>query len=273
MMHLTYSVNITETEFTITQFNSISKQRFCGKYNTSLFLGDALALDELKDKYIIFGETYSYLDIEQANYMLESLIEKNQDSFKPKLLSIDKLRMLNHMNSSYIWDGENQILYLENLHNIFEIIISILFYYACRNEMGENFQIKRCKHCGKWFTVTNLQTEFCERESPCSFLKVDGKYVLNAKNNSCRRATKTIKLKFQRDIHNIEEKGNLKQIELLHQFKNEKHLRYRKNTEYILFSWNFYNPPSVENIIEIQKFLFSDEMSPQTHKKTRGKKK
>lgn len=111
----------------------------------------------------------------------------------PTLKDIEKLRIEHRMTSGYLPTGisDDGGMKFEGLETVTQVIIAALYYYAFNG-----YKLVRCKHCGRWFATKTLETEYCNRISPCYNMIVSGEKVLNAKQ-PCGIAVKRIKKRLQ----------------------------------------------------------------------------
>ena len=137
--------------------------------------------------------------------------------------------------------------------------------------LSDGYKLVKCKHCERWFFTKTLKEEFCKRLSPCSKLEVDGKKILGAEQ-PCKIAVDTIKSRFQdrkKTIYNkwrncsekcplFDDCLNCPYKECVFEKKcNELCEIHKQNMSKIRKS------PTVANIIEYHRYLYSDDMPKQ----------
>lgn len=176
----------------------------------------------------------------------------------PTLKDVENLRIFCNMTVGFlpiIVDGKEGMRFV-GLEDVKQVMTAVLYYYAY-NE----YKLTRCKHCGKWFAVKSLKTEYCNNISPCYKMKVNGTMVLSAEL-PCAQAVRTIKERLQSRKKTIYDKlyydgwsnGETDSQEQCRELCDK----------YAELSKKIKEQPSVENILLLHKYLYSDEMPGQT---------
>lgn len=202
------------------------------------------------------GETYIFL----------SAFIDGRKVLSPTLKDVENLRIFCHMTVGFlpiIVDGKEGMRFV-GLKDVKQVMTAVLYYYAY-NE----YKLTRCKHCGKWFAVKSLKTEYCNNISPCYKMKVNGTMVLSAEL-PCAQAVRTIKERLQSRKKTIYDKWCNKpdcsddcfNCKLPDCIVTER--CGELCNKYAELSKKIKEQPSVENILLLHKYLYSDEMPKQT---------
>lgn len=165
-----------------------------------------------------------------------------------------------------------KIFYGYESTDIKDIIFSTIHF-----ALSDGYKLVKCKHCERWFFTQTLKEEYCKRLSPCSKLEVDGKKILGAEQ-PCKIAVDTIKSRFQdrkKTIYNkwrncsekcplFDDCLNCPYKECVFEKKcNELCEIHKQNMSKIRKS------PTVANIIEYHRYLYSDDMPKQERQNRR----
>ncbi len=165
-------------------------------YRTDLFFGNILSLLEanypkmLPDfnyqgeiinniwleylKYDIYGEhPFSLWGLSEGSSALANMYKflLKSDYIKLNFQTVEELRLYYHFESYQysdpFFDGieyplpEEKAITFKNLENITQVLCSALYYYALND-----YKIKKCIHCKKWFATKNGKIDYCSRKSP-----------------------------------------------------------------------------------------------------------
>lgn len=158
-----------------------------------------------------------------------------------------------------------KIFYGYESTDIKDIIFSTIHF-----ALSDGYKLVKCKHCERWFFTQTLKEEFCKRKSPCSDLEVDGKKLLG-KEQPCKIAVDTIKKRLQgrkKSIYDKWKNGNF-----VCEYKCEEcpysdcivddERCHRLCENYKRLRKNINSSPTVDNIIKLHRYLYSDEMPKQ----------
>ncbi len=261
-------------------------------YKTEFFFGDVMShLEEnypkmltdisSHDEYLrndIYGDTpFKLWGLSEGSSALCNMYKliNSRNTLNLTFKDVEDLRLYYHFesyqyNDSFFDDYEyllpnEQAVTFKNLNTITQVLCSALYYYALNG-----YKICRCKHCGKWFATKTLKEEFCKRKSPCSDLEFDGKKLIG-KEQYCKIAVDTIKKRLQgrkKSIYDKWKNGNFKckykceecpygdciDDDERCRILCENYKRLRKNIK---------SSPTVDNIIKLHRYLYSDEMPKQ----------
>lgn len=244
-------------------------------YRTDLFFGDVMAILEQNypkmltdisshDEYLrndIYGDTpFKLWGMSEGSSALCNMYKliNSRDTLKFTFKDVEELRLYYHFesyqyNDSFFDDYEyslpnEQAVTFKNLNTITQVLCSALYYYTLNG-----YKINRCKHCGKWFATKTLKEIFCKRNSPCSDISIDGKKLLG-KEQPCRIAVDTIKKRLQDRKKAIYNKWYMEGDEENCEALNEIYQKHKKAIT---------QNPTVENIVNLHRYLYSDEMPKQ----------
>lgn len=172
---------------------------------------------------------------------------EGRDVIRLSYKDVEELRISCFMTTSPLPKSiinRDEGLCFSGLKSVKEVLIAILYYYAYNG-----YKLARCKHCRKWFATKTFKEEYCKRISPCYELTVCGEKILRDKT-PCLEAVEKIKQRFKdrkKQIYNkwdINGEGDCEELN-----KN-----FKEYMERIKVS------PTVENICECQKYLYSENM-------------
>ena len=141
-----------------------------------------------------------------------------------------------------------KIFYGYESTDIKDIIFSTIHF-----ALSDGYKLVKCKHCERWFFTQTLKEEFCKRNSPCSDISIDGKKLLG-KEQPCRIAVDTIKKRLQDRKKAIYNKWYMEGDEENCEALNEIYQKHKKAIT---------QNPTVENIVNLHRYLYSDEMPKQ----------
>lgn len=252
-------------------------------------LGDLVASDNpferLKALFIGVSESASLVFVHQL-HKAENLYKQyiSYNNFSLEFLSVFANEKRIHINPTLceIINGRffplktdsvvDKIFYEYESTDIKDIIFSTIHF-----ALSDGYKLVKCKHCERWFFTKTLKEEFCKRLSPCSKLEVDGKKILGAEQ-PCKIAVDTIKSRFQdrkKTIYNkwrncsekcplFDDCLNCPYKECVFEKKcNELCEIHKQNMSKIRKS------PTVANIIEYHRYLYSDDMPKQERQNRR----
>ena len=241
-----------------------------GEYPSSAYVAlncseehlNKLKEEQKQNSYLFHCEEYGI-----TLYNLLMFID-DKKVLSPTLKDIEDLRITHKMTTTYLPININQSgdMCFKDLKTVTQVMIAALYFYAYNG-----YKLKRCTHCEKWFATKTLKEEFCKRNSPCSDISIDGKKLLG-KEQPCRKAVDTIKTRFQDRKKTIYDKWKNCSIKcplfddcytcpyeecVFDKKCNELCETHKQNMRKIRKS------PTVANIIEYHRYLYSDEMPKQ----------
>ncbi len=108
------------------------------------------------------------------------------------LKDVEKIRIENNLTTNYLpisgFDVEAKDGIYFEINSIFEVVYTILYYYAFND-----LKLVKCEHCGRWFATKSLKNKYCSRSST-----FDG-----YKHLKCEQAVKNIKQELSREKKRI----------------------------------------------------------------------
>ena len=178
-------------------FATVHHNDKCNWYKTDLFFGDVMS--HLEENYPKMSPDIKYNDECLNNNVWWEYINKDISGEHPFLLwglsegssalanmykfllkddyirltfkMVEELRLYYHFESYHnhdsFFDGaeyplpEEKAVTFKNLNTITQVLCSALYYYALND-----YKIKKCAHCGKWFATKNGNIDYCNRNSP-----------------------------------------------------------------------------------------------------------
>lgn len=228
-------------------------------------LGDLIATDNpferLKTLFIGASEKASLVFVHQL-HKAEKLYKQyiSYNNFSLEFLSVFANEKRIHINPTLceiINDRffplktdsvTDKIFYEYESTDIKDIIFSTIHF-----ALSDGYKLVKCKHCERWFFTQTLKEEFCKRNSPCSDISIDGKKLLG-KEQPCRIAVDTIKKRLQDRKKAIYNKWYMEGDEENCEALNEIYQKHKKAIT---------QNPTVENIVNLHRYLYSDEMPKQ----------
>ncbi len=157
-------------------------------YETELFFGDVMShLEQNYPKMLtdvnshneylkndILGESpFELWGLSEGSSALINMYKflLNDNSIKLTFKMVEELRLYYHFESyqyhDSFFDGakyplpKEKAITFKNLNTITQVLCSALYYYALND-----YKIKKCAHCGKWFATKNGNIDYCGRKSP-----------------------------------------------------------------------------------------------------------
>lgn len=251
--------------------------------NFTYLLGDLIATDNpferLKTLFIGASEKASLVfahQLHKAEKLYKQYVSYN--NFSLEFLSVFANEKRIHINPTLceiINDRffplktdsvTDKIFYEYESTDIKDIIFSTIHF-----ALSDGYKLVKCKHCERWFFTQTLKEEYCKRLSPCFDLVICNTKVLREKV-SCGKAVDTIKRRFRDRKKTIYDKwrncsDNCPLFDdcskcpyedcVFEQKCDELCKAHKQNMSNIL------KKPTVENIVEYHKYLYSDEMPKQ----------
>ena len=169
-------------------FATVHHNGYCTWYKTELFFGDVLShLEQNYPKMLIdpnsheeylkndiFGENpFKLWGLSEGSSALSNMYKfLLRDTYiNLTFKMVEELRLYYHFESYHyhdpFFDGaeyplpEEKAITFKNLNTITQVLCSALYYYALND-----YRIKKCSHCGKWFATKNGKVNYCDRNSP-----------------------------------------------------------------------------------------------------------
>lgn len=118
---------------------------------------------------------------ETLQFLLDYI--EQREILTPTLREVEELRISCRMTRTFLpVIGNPEAIQFEGLRNAREVIVAVLYFYAYYQ-----YNLVKCKHCGKWFATRNLKKQYCTRSSPCNGTIIKGDL------RSCEQAVRDIR--------------------------------------------------------------------------------